>query len=232
LSEFGLSGVLTDPLLNIIPLGQSAPTATDDNWQDTNGTAIAAAANAVGAFPLPSGSADAAILATFSPSGGAQTAQVVGKAGSSGIALVELYDAGGAAGAQLINLSARSYVGTGSGVLIAGFVLDGPRSLLVRGIGPTLATYGVGGTLPQPQLRLYRIASGHQTVLADNTLWSSATNAPAIKTTAGTVNAFALASGSADSSFLVTLPAGSYSAEMSGVNDVTGVGLIEVYEVP
>jgi outer membrane protein assembly factor BamB len=232
LSAFGLGGVLADPVLDIVPLGNSMPTASNDNWQDANGASIASTGNSLGAFPLPSDSADAAILANFSATGGAQTAQVTGKGGASGLALVELYDAGGAASAQLINLSARSFVGTGGNVLIAGFVIDGTRSLLIRGIGPTLANYGLSGTLAQPQLRLFRSAAGQQTVVADNTVWSSATNSAAIKTTGSALFAFPLANGSADCAFLVTLPAGSYSAQVSGISNTTGVGMIEVYEVP
>jgi hypothetical protein len=46
------------------------------------------------------------------------------------------------------------------------------------------------------------------------------------------VGAFALPTGSRDAVLLLTLPPGAYTAQISGVADTTGVGLIEVYEVP
>ena len=72
--------------------------------------------------------------------------------------LVEVYDAGGGTAQRLVNVSARNFVGTGDNLMIAGFVVDGPvaKTLLIRAVGPTLAGFGVGGTLADPKLEIFR----------------------------------------------------------------------------
>lgn len=227
LANFGVGGVLGDPRITFYS-GQTA-TASNNNWeQNANAAQIASTATAVSAFPLPSGSLDAATLANFST--GSQTVQVSGANGTTGIALLELYDVSGTATARLSNVSARSFVGTGSGVLIAGFVVaEGSRAMLIRGIGPRLADFSVPDTVANPQLRIY---NSQQILIAENDDWSIATNASAMSAAGDGVNAFPLTSGSKDSMMLVTLPTGSYTAQVSGVNSTTGVGLIEVYEIP
>jgi hypothetical protein len=55
---------------------------------------------------------------------------------------------------------------------------------------------------------------------------------PASAAVMANVGAFALTPGSADTAMLVTLPAGSYTAQVAGANSSTGVSLIEVYEAP
>jgi len=61
----------------------------------------------------------------------------------------------------LISISARAFSGTGSSVLIAGFIIEGTGTevLLIRGIGPTLTQYGVSGVLASTQLTLFNGAS-------------------------------------------------------------------------
>jgi hypothetical protein len=155
------------------------------------------------------------------------TPPVTGETGS-GIALAEIYDTAPSTGARLVNVSARAQVGTGNGILIAGFNVSGnvPRQILIRGVGPSLTAFGVGGVLTNPRLELYR-AEG---LVQGNDNWGgSATLANAF----ARVGAFALGSSvSQDAAMLVTLPPGSYTAQVSGVGDTTGVALIEVYEVP
>ena len=46
------------------------------------------------------------------------------------------------------------------------------------------------------------------------------------------MGAFALAADSKDAVLLTALPPGSYTVQVSGVNGTTGLGLVEVYEVP
>jgi hypothetical protein len=88
LAGFGLSGLLADPVLTVFRDG--APVATNDNWSTAaNAAEIAAAATNVGAFPLATGSRDAAVLVTLTP--GAYTAVVSGTGGTTGTALVEIY---------------------------------------------------------------------------------------------------------------------------------------------
>ena len=88
LSTLGVTGVLGDPTITLYR-GATA-LATNDNWgTQTNAVEIAATASAVGAFALPAGSRDAAIVTTLPP--GAYTAVISGVGGTTGTALVELY---------------------------------------------------------------------------------------------------------------------------------------------
>jgi hypothetical protein len=89
-------------------------------------------------------------------------------------------------------------------------------------VGPKLTAFGVGGVLADPKLEIYRDA----TLLAANDDW----NASVAAATPGL--GFALDAESKDAVLLITLPPGGYTAQLSGVGATTGVGLIEVYEVP
>ena len=222
LGGFGVGGVLADPRLSLV--GGGATLFSNDNWIEADAAAMANA----GAFSLPGGSRDAAVVAALGP--GSYTAPVTAADGGSGVALVEVYDRTPASGATIVNASTRAFVGTGDSVLIPGFVVSGTGTirLLVRAVGPTLAGFGVTGTLADPTITLYRGA----TVLATNDNWSSATNAAEIAATAATVGAFPLPTGSNDAALVVVLPAGSYSAVVSGVGATTGTALVELYVAP
>ena len=130
---------------------------------------------------------------------------------------------------QLINLSTRAQVGSGGNALTAGFVVSGgAKTLLIRGVGPTLANYGVTtGYLANPQLSVF---SGSVPIAA-NTGWSSNSNAADIVNASAQVGAFALPSGSADSVLLLRLEPGDYTAQVSGVGGTSGTALVEVYQV-
>jgi hypothetical protein len=123
---------------------------------------------------------------------------------------------------RVINISTRGHVGTGEGVMIGGFVIAGstPKTVIVRGIGPSLAAFGVTGTLSNPRLDLY---SGN-TIIASNDDWGSADNATAIQ-----ASGFA-PSDARESAILITLNPGAYTAIVTGVGNATGVGMVEVYE--
>lgn len=129
---------------------------------------------------------------------------------------------------HLTNSSVRGNAGSGSARLILGFVVDGttPKTMLIRAIGPTLGSFGVTGTLQDPLLQLF--GSSATTPLYSNTAWGGSASIAATTTKSG---AFPLAATSQDSCLLVTLPPGTYSAEVSGASGDTGIALIEVYEV-
>lgn len=229
LAGFGVSGVLANPRLRIFK--DATPVIENDDWA-LGGFApqIADAANRVGAFSLVPNSADAAVLARLEP--GAYTAQISTATETSGVALVEVYDtATPAAGApKLVNLSTRGEVGRDGDILIVGVVVTGtaPKRLLIRGIGPALADFGVTGALADPKLQLYQ----GSVLVRENDNWSDASDATATSTVAGAVGAFALPPGSKDAALLLYLAPGSYTAQVSGVNGTTGVALVEAYEVP
>ncbi|MDB6126871.1 MAG: hypothetical protein JWM35_767 [Verrucomicrobia bacterium] len=234
LTTYGVPGALVDPQLELYVQGAATPFVTNDDW--AGNSQITFVVNAVGAFAFSSSASKDAALYT-SPAGGVYSVKVLGAAGTTGIALAEIYDATpagtfAATTPRLVNVSARTQVGTDASALIAGFVIGGttPCKVMIRGIGPTLTGYGVPGALADPYLELF--LQGSTTPLNTNDDWSTASNAAAVQAAATQVGAFSLASGSKDAVLYVTLQPGIYSAKVSGVNNTTGVGLVEIYEVP
>ena len=132
---------------------------------------------------------------------------------------------------KLANISARSFVGVGDNIAIAGFVVTGtqPKQILIRAAGPALASsFKIPGALSDPVLKLFD-GTGRQ--IDQNTGWGSdALDASAITTTAARVGAFAWPANSADSALLVTLLPGLYTAQVSGKSGDSGVALLEVYD--
>lgn len=237
LTTLDVPGALPDPQLQLYgsnPDGSSYLIGTNDGWGGSS--QIASAAAEVGAFAWNSASShDAALLAALS---GAHTAQISGQSEDSGVALVEVYDATAlrtytSTTPRLVNLSARVQVGTGSGILIAGFVIGGSTSMtvLIRASGPALAPFDISSPLPDPQLQIYQSNSdGSSVLLGSNIGWSG--NA-AIADSAATIGAFAWTDPtSADSAILLTLPPSAYTATVSGASGDVGAALVEVYEVP
>ena len=228
LTQFGVGGVLAQPSLSVFD-NTGKVIASNTGWgSNPNPALIASTAASVGAFALASGSADCALIISLQP--GAYTAQISGVGNTTGVALAEIYEVS-STGTRLINISTRAQVGTGANILIPGFVVSGSgtEQLLVRGDGPSLGQFGVAGFLAQPSLGVF---GGNGTVLASNTGWCSCSNPAVIASTATSVGAFALASGSADSAQVINLSPGAYTMQVSGVGGTTGVALAEVYEVP
>jgi hypothetical protein len=230
LTQLGVTGVLGDPQLSLIAASTNTSVAANNDWLGT--ATLSNAFVQVGAFPYTSaGSKDAAILASSLPSGG-YTVQVGDNAGGAGTVIAELYDStpGSAfttATPRLINVSVLKQISAGT-TLTAGFVVGGTtaKTVLVRAIGPGLAQFGVGGTMPDPKLVLF---DGASVKIGANDNWGG----DGQLTSAGNaVGAFAItALDSKDAMLLVTLAPGSYSAQVSAV-DAGGTALVEVYEVP
>lgn len=136
--------------------------------------------------------------------------------------------AGASAQSSLVNLSVRADAGAGSETLVVGFSLvgAGERSLLVRGVGPTLSLFQVPGYLADSQLELY----AGNTLLATNDDWSAnAVEADAIAAAVEQVYAFPLPRGSKDAALLRSLSSGTYTSHVIGANGTRGVALVEVY---
>ncbi len=182
----------------------------------------------MGAYDFNVGSADSALEVT--PPAGNYTAQISGVSGATGVVLAEIYDADAyTANTRLVNISTRANVGTGANILIGGFVIGGTtaETVLIRAIGPTLTQppYNGTGYITNPQITLY----AGSTPIYSNTGWA---NDSTISAAFATVGAFALNPTSADSVLLVTLPpASNYTAQVSGVNNGTGIALMEIYEL-
>jgi YVTN family beta-propeller protein len=135
-----------------------------------------------------------------------------------------------AGSARLVNLSARALVGAGGNILIPGFVIGGAgtETLLIRGDGPSLSQFGVSGVLARPSLSIYNSAGS---MIASNTGWGTNPDPAQIASAAARVGAFGFAPSTADCALIVSLPAGAYTVQVSGVDNTTGVALAEVYEM-
>jgi N-acetyl-anhydromuramyl-L-alanine amidase AmpD len=229
LASFGISNALADPVLTMF--NANSAIATNDDWQiDSSGQAqgplMAATAARVGAFALPNGSKDSALLITVNK--GDHTTGLLRPTSPMGIALVEVHDTDTTVAARLVSVSARAQVGTGENILIAGFIITGnaPKTVLIRGVGPTLAMFGVTGVLADPQISLY---SG-TTLLAANDNWETG-NVAELTAAAALDGAFPLLAGSKDAALVAILPPGSYTVQVSGVANTTGVALVEIYNL-
>ena len=177
--------------------------------------------SAVGAFPFPAGSRDAALVQTLSGTFSAHA-----RVDAPGDVLLEVYDPTLAFPRRLTNISARLRVGNGQAAIL-GFVTAGVGSkrLLVRAVGQTLAQYGVEGTMANPTVQVY---DGSSSQIAANDNWDSALDG-----IFRSVGAFSLPSLSTDAALSLTVSAqASYTIHVSGADSQGGEVLIEVYELP
>ena len=224
LGILGVPGTVADPRLQLFRSEGGSNVGINDNDDWGGGSTLTNLFGTLGAFPLQS-DLDAALFTTQTPG---VYPVVVDTKGASGVVLVEGYDTQTptAGGARFTNVSARSQVGTGGDVLVAGFVVSGTgtKTLLIRGVGATLGGFGVAGVLQNPQLVIHK--DNGATVVASNDNWN---NDATVTSTSQTLGAFALTSTS-DAALVVTLPPGVYTATVSGVGDTTGIALVEVYD--
>jgi subtilisin family serine protease len=214
LSQYGVANVLGDPIIELHDSTHAI--ATNDNWKDTQRSAIQASGLA------PQNDLESAILMTLSP--GSYTVFVQGTNQSSGVALVEVYDLSPTDGSKLTNISTRGRVQLGDNVMIGGFILggDGGGSLtvLVRAIGPSLAQYGLQA-LADPTLELH---DGNGALIAQNDDWRSDQEQAII-------NSGFPPSDNHESAILATLAPGNYTAIVRGKNSTSGVALVEVFNL-
>ena len=178
----------------------------------------------------PGDGRESAIIADLPP--GNYTAIVRGVNDSTGVALAEVYDLNSNTNSILGNISTRSFVQTGDNVMIGGFIVQGtaPKRVIVRAIGPELTQYGVPNALNNPTLELHD-STGR--LIARNDDWQHTIIGRFIGN--GQVRDI-IASGLApadrrESAMVVELPAGNYTAILRGVNNTTGVALVEAYDL-
>ena len=121
------------------------------------------------------------------------------------------------------NISTRLRVETGDNALIAGFIITGtqPKKVIVRGIGTSLP---FDDKLADPTLEL-RDSTG--TLLDANDNWIDSPNKQAI------IDSTIAPTNDLESAIIATLPANSasYTAILRGVNDGTGIGVVEAYDL-
>src|SRR5438876_2047962 len=119
-----------------------------------------------------------------------------------------------------VNLSTRMVVQTGDNVLIGGFIVygTGQKKIAVRAMGPSLP---VAGKLTDPMLELHDATGA---IVASNDNWRSSQQNEII--TAGLAPANDL-----ESALIATINPGAYTVVVKGVNNATGVGLMEIYDL-
>ncbi|MEO5717111.1 MAG: sialidase family protein, partial [Chthoniobacterales bacterium] len=212
-----LSGVLQDPVLELHD-GSDSIIAQNDNWRSTQPDAIIATG-----IP-PNDDREAALVITLAP--GAYTAVVHGKNGGVGTGLVEAYDLDDTPASRFGNISTRGKVGVDTNVLIGGVIVaseeSGLANVIVRALGPSLGANGVSGALADPTLELH---DGNGALLAQNDNWRD--------TQAGIIASVGLApTDDRESALFAELAAGEYTVVVRGLDGTTGVGLVEVFNIP
>jgi hypothetical protein len=217
LAGAGVVGALANPTLELHD-SAGAMIAANDDWQTS------AEASEISASGLaPNNPLESAILVTLQP--GNYTAIVRGANNTTGIALVEGYELDSTA-TRLVNVSTRGQVGVGDEVLIGGFIVTGSdsKTVIVRALGPSLGTgpNPLAGVLANPVLELH---DGSGNLLSSNDDWVNSPQYSAI------VASGLAPSNSLESAILTTLSPGNYTAIVRGVNNTSGVGLVEVYDL-
>ena len=259
-APFNIPGALSDPLLRLF--SGSTVIGQNDNWQDVPncspglacGTASQIAATGLDpcqpnpgqTAPPPNCALESAILVTLPP--GAYTFILSGAAAETGLGLVEAFDVDGdTTSAKLHNISTRGIVGNGNDILIGGVIIEGssPKQVLVRGRGPSLGDdpFLIPGVLPDPVLVIFSGA----TPIAQNDNWQDApscnpgfqcgTPAEIVATGLDSCRPNPGQGGpppncDLESAILIKLAPGAYTVQLSGVGGQSGVGLVEVFEIP
>jgi hypothetical protein len=149
---------------------------------------------------------------------------VTGKNATTGIGLVEVYDLEPLSNSTLANMSTRGSVGTLDNVLISGFIVGDVRSstVVVRALGPSLASHGISGVLSDPTLTIYD-SSG--SLIASNDNWLDNVNWIDVRK-----NALSPPN-EQESALVLHLPAGAYTVVVRGASGTTGKALVEVYDL-
>ena len=217
LAGFGLTGLLTDPILELRG-SDGALIAENDNWRDNFVQAVELAS--LGLAPLDP--MESAIVASLES--GTYTVIMAGKDQSSGIGLLEIYEADSDSTAQFANISTRGFVQSGDNVMIGGFILSDNSdnsAVIVRGTGPSLRHFGLRDTLVDPNLALYD-SNGSLLIANDN--WE------AHPTQAAQLRAQGLApADSLEAGVFIVLSPGAFTAILKGNDGGVGLGLLEIY---
>jgi hypothetical protein len=124
---------------------------------------------------------------------------------------------------QPLNIATRLQIQSGDNLLIGGFIITGPagstKKVLIRGIGPSLANFGVAGTIPDPFLELHNPDGS----VVSNDNWKQAPNVAEIPSGFAPTNDL-------ESIIYTTLSPGNYTAILKGAHGEAGVGLVEAYD--
>jgi hypothetical protein len=212
-----LPGVLANPTLELRD-GTGALLRSNDDWR-VGSQGFPSQETEIQATGLaPTNNSESAVIATLPAAGASYTAIVRGANNSTGIGVVEAYDLNTTVDSKLANISTRGFVQTGDNVMIAGTIVQGgpPQRVIVRALGPSVP---LAGTLTDPTLEL---RDGHGALLASNDDWRDSQESEIFATGLSPSN-------NLESAIVTILPAGGYTAIVRGLNNTTGVALVEVY---
>jgi hypothetical protein len=234
LTQYGVPNPLFNPTLELHD-GTGALIASNDNWRITIIGGIITS-NQVGDITnsgyAPGDGRESAIIADLPP--GNYTAIVRGVSNMTGVALAEVYDLNADANSILGNISTRAFVQTDDNVMIGGFIVQGtqPKRVIIRAIGPELSAppFNIPNALANPTLELH---DGTGALIASNDNWRTTIIGGII--TGDQVhdiqNSGYAPTDGRESAIIADLPPGNYTAIVRGVNDTTGVALVEVYDL-
>ncbi len=125
---------------------------------------------------------------------------------------------------RVANFSARGVTGPGAQSLVTGVVVSGPEPvrMLLTARGPSLAAFGIAGTLTDPVISLY---DSKGVLMASNSGFSTSFDAALLSPLP-----FLSLTG-ADAGMLLFLPPGAYTATVSSASGNSGVVLTEGYDL-
>jgi hypothetical protein len=209
--SLSIADKLADPILELHD-ASGALLEGNDNWMDSlNKQAI------IDSTIPPTNDLESAIVRSVTP--GNYTAILRGVNNGTGIGVVEAYDLDTAANSKLANIATRGLVQTGNNVLIAGTIVIGQTSqkVIVRAIGPSLS---IAGKIADPTLELH---DGNGALLEANDNWGDSPNKQAI------IDSTIPPTNTLESAIVRTLTPANYTAIVRGVNDTTGIAVVEVY---
>jgi phospholipase/lecithinase/hemolysin len=215
LDKSGTSHAIPDAMLRIVD-DRGVTMAANDEWRSGQEQEI------VDMNLAPSSDHDAAIIITLPP--GSYTAVAGAKENQVGVAVIEVYDMDGSGSSSTLqNISTRGLVGSGSGVMIGGFILRGNSvgNVVMRAIGPTLISYGITTPLLDPILELYN-ADG--VAITANDDWRTGQQDEIERQGLAPAN-------DREAAISVSLNPGRYTAVVRGAGDTTGVAVFEAYHV-
>jgi acetyl esterase/lipase len=212
LADAGVSDVLADPVLELYDSTGSL-IAQNDNCSSLPPDSIPADLK-------PTDGHESFISVTLPP--GSYTAVLRGANGAAGIGLFELYDLDPAS-SRISNISTRGDVGTGSDVMIGGFIIGGaePTKVIVRAIGPSLVAENVSNALPDPLLELY---DSNGSLIFTNDNWRTTQEQQII-------DSGVPPSDDREAAIVATLVPGGYTAMIRDAGQATGIALVEVYNL-
>jgi Matrixin len=216
LAADGVANALADPVLELHNSGGII--TSNDDWSSSS-----QASEIIASGLAPSDPRESAIIETLSP--GNYTTVLSGSQNGQGIGLVEAYELD-ASQTRLVNISTRGRVGLSDDAMIGGLIVQGSaaKRAIVRALGPSLGTgpNPVANALADPVLELHDSSGA---LMASNDNWINSSQYDEI------VASMVPPPNPMESAIIVTCGPGNYTAIVRGVNNTSGVGLVEVYDL-